>query len=79
MVTSDDAPELDGVLREVDRDSRNNNDLYTHRETSALTNEIPEESDQFHLVRGFLYLLTCHLDLLYHCRASFVGDDLFHD
>ncbi len=70
--------------------------LHAHREASALTNEIPEESDQFRFLRdafytnikgsvgliltkaypwGFLYLLTCHLDLLYLCRASFVGSE----
>ncbi len=76
---SDDAPELDGVLREVtrkkilyyhqlyfnrpdpisvlpaavDNTGRLYDDfsrllfLHAHRETSALANEIPEESDQF--------------------------------
>jgi hypothetical protein len=73
--------------------------LHAHREASALANEIPEESDQFHFLRAacyanikgsvglilakasamrILYLLTCHLVLLYHRRASFVGDALFH-
>ncbi len=27
---------------------------------------------------GLLYLLTCHLDHLYVCHTSFVGDPLFH-
>jgi hypothetical protein len=77
--------------------------LNTHREVSTLTNEIPEELDQFRFLRpdsyanikgsvglilakvsvmrisgGFLCLLTCHLVPLYLCRASFVGDTLFH-
>ncbi len=26
--------------------------LHSHRETSTLTNEIPEESDQFHFLRA---------------------------
>jgi hypothetical protein len=29
--------------------------LHTHRETSALTNEIPEESDQFRFLRAVCY------------------------
>ncbi len=29
--------------------------LHTHRETSTLTNEIPEESDQFHFLRVSCY------------------------
>jgi hypothetical protein len=84
---SDDAPELDGALREVarkkilhyrqlyinrpdpiaflpavvDTTRRLYDDfssllfLHAHREASALTNEIPEESDQFHFLRATCY------------------------
>jgi hypothetical protein len=59
--------------------------LHTHREASALSNEIPEESEQFRFLRttcfanikGFLYRLICHLDLLYHYRVS-CGLDVSH-
>jgi hypothetical protein len=81
--SSDDTPDLDGDLREVDREKilhyhqwyNNRPDpivflpvavdttgrlyddfsrllfLHTHREVSVLTNEIPEESGQFHFLR----------------------------
>jgi hypothetical protein len=86
--SSDDAPELDGVLREVtrkkilhyrqlyinrpdpivflpdevDTTGRLYDDLsrllflYTHRETSALDNDIPEKSDQFRFLRVVCYV-----------------------
>ncbi len=129
--SSDDAPELDGDLREVvrkkilhyhqlyinrpdpitllpdavDTTGRLYDDfsrllfLQAHREASVLTNEIPEESDQFRFFVwpvililkgqwgwfwrklqswGFLYLLTCHLGILYFRHTLLVGDTLFH-
>ncbi len=49
---SDGAPELDGALREV---TRRLLFLHDHRESSALTNEIPEESGQFRFLREVRY------------------------
>ncbi len=48
--------------------------FHVYRETSILTGELPEESDQFR----FLYYLICRLGLLFHYRVSFVRDVLFH-
>jgi hypothetical protein len=85
---SDDAPELDGAVREVARkkilhyrqlyinrpdpiaflpvavdttgqlydDFSRSLFLHAHREVSTLTNEIPEESDQFHFLRAACYV-----------------------
>ena len=57
---SDDAPELDGALREVDRKKiLHYRQLYFNRpdrEASALANEIPEESGKFHFLRATSYV-----------------------
>ena len=45
--------------------------LHAHRESSALGNDIPEES-------GFPYRSICHLGLLYLYRVSFALGDLQH-
>ncbi len=44
--------------------------LHTHREVSALSNELPEESDRERIGRGFLSPSTFHLGLSYHCLVS---------
>ena len=53
--------------------------LHAHRETSVLDNELPEESDKFHVRRVNSSLLVCSLSSYRNSYIGFVCSSRFND